>query len=212
MKRILYFGAVSPKHRFSVVKIETARWAVFDAQERACVWECRTRKGARDYADSQNTKEFLRSADHQQRAAGGILDASKQKGGAKMRRWLKAVLTVSLIATAATAQTPEPNLQADLALAAARLAEATEPAPEPCAWRYVTNPDMDADAIELAPEEQVQPEQFFSTPPLERPRGTPEDVVPVRVFQFREEGWKFWGWLLLPMKDVLELHEDLVTA
>jgi len=130
-------------------------------------------------------------------------------------RAMKATTLIFVLAIAvvtATAQTPEPNLQADLALAAARLAEATEPAPEPCAWRYVANPDMDADAIELAPEEQVQPKQFFSTPPLERPRGTPEDVVPVRVFQFREEGWKFWGWLLLPMKDVQELHEDLVST
>src|SRR5439155_8979325 len=122
-------------------------------------------------------------------------------------------LTVSLIGTAATAtaQTPEPNLQADLALAAARLQAATE-RPEPCNWQYVRNSDLPPDAIELAPEEQVQPEQFFSTPPLERPRGTPEDVVPVRVFQFRQEGWKFWGWLLLPMIDVRELHANLVTT
>jgi hypothetical protein len=48
--------------RFSVVKIENAKWMVFDARERTHVWEGRTRQDARKFADSQNAKEFLRTA------------------------------------------------------------------------------------------------------------------------------------------------------
>jgi hypothetical protein len=118
-----------------------------------------------------------------------------------------AVAAMALIGTTATAGIDE----ADLALSAARLDAATETA-APHAWRYVANPDMEADAVELAPDEQAQPADFFQFKPLERPAGVPEDFVPVRVFQFRQEGWKFWGWLLLPMKTVRELHENRVST
>ena len=134
--------------------------------------------------------------------------------GSRMWAMKAATLIFVLLAialTTATAQTPEPNLQADLALAAVRLAAATE-RPEPCSWQYVRNSDLPPDAIELAPEEQVQPERFYQAPPIERPQGVPDDFVPVRVFQSREdEGWKFWGWILLPLKNVRELHENLAT-
>ena len=54
---------MKPKNRFSVVKIENAKWMVFDAREGTYVWECRTRQDARNFADSQNVKEFLRTAE-----------------------------------------------------------------------------------------------------------------------------------------------------
>ncbi len=133
-----------------------------------------------------------------------------------MRRWLKAVLTVSLIAAAtATAQTPEER--ADLALAAAHLAAASERTEiAPHNWRYITNPDLPADAVEVAPEEIVQPGDLFKDRPTDRPAGVPEAFVPVQVYQVIYEGeitmWRFLGWLWLSEKDVLELHEDLVTA
>src|SRR5206468_2811350 len=118
---------------------------------------------------------------------------------------------LAIAVTTATAQTPEPNLQADLALAAVRLAAATE-RPEPCSWQYVRNSDLPPDAIELAPEEQVQPEQSYQAPPIERAAGVPEDFVPVRVFQMRQGYWRFLGWMLMQMKDVEELHENLLTT
>src|SRR2546430_3693692 len=91
-----------------------------------------------------------------------------------LRAMKATTFALAMLAVTAMAQTMEQS--ADLALAAARLNEATE-TPEPNAWHYVTNPDMDADAVEVAPEEDVQPVQFYQAPPIERPAGVPEDYV-----------------------------------
>jgi hypothetical protein len=109
------------------------------------------------------------------------------------------VLIAFVMALPFSAPAAEQNLQADLALAAARLAEAAQPPPKPTAWRYIHNAEMPVDAVELAPEEQAEPGQFYQTRPLERPPGVPEDFVPVRVFQWREDAdmahWRFSGWM-----------------
>ena len=47
--------------RFRVVKRQCA-WKVLDTRERIYIWESLSLKAAREYADSQNTKEFLRTA------------------------------------------------------------------------------------------------------------------------------------------------------
>jgi hypothetical protein len=61
--KIIHLAAhMKTKNRFTVVKIENAKWSVFDAHERTYVSEWPTRQGARNYAASQNTKEFLRTA------------------------------------------------------------------------------------------------------------------------------------------------------
>ena len=95
----------------------------------------------------------------------------------------------------------------DVAMAADRLSPAT--------LLYVRNPDMDKDAIELAPEAEAEPDYFLDRRPLELPAGVPQDAVPVRVFQRsivgETEVWRFLGWLLMPLKDVQDLHAELVT-
>lgn len=50
------------------MKVENAKspgagaWMVFDAHERAYVWECQTQRNARKFADAGNEKERLRTA------------------------------------------------------------------------------------------------------------------------------------------------------
>jgi len=50
------------ENRFSAVEVENGNWMVFDAQERDYVWECRTELEAREFADTKNEKERLRTA------------------------------------------------------------------------------------------------------------------------------------------------------
>jgi hypothetical protein len=55
---------MKPKRRFSVAKIENAKWMVRDAHTGAYWdWEGRTRQQARAFADAKNTKEFLHTAE-----------------------------------------------------------------------------------------------------------------------------------------------------
>jgi hypothetical protein len=55
-------GSATVKNRFSAVEVENGKWKVFDAHERAYVWECRTEEDARKFADAKNAKERLRNA------------------------------------------------------------------------------------------------------------------------------------------------------
>jgi hypothetical protein len=132
-----------------------------------------------------------------QRGPDGHLAGEQEKGETSFMNGK--VLIAFVMALPFSAPAAEQNLQADLALAAARLAEAAQPPPKPTAWRYIHNAEMPVDAVELAPEEQAEPGQFYQTRPLERPPGVPEDFVPARVFQWREDAdmahWRFSGWM-----------------
>jgi len=51
------------KNRFSVVKVKNGKWKVFDAHKCTYILEWPTRQAARVYADNQNQKEYLRTAE-----------------------------------------------------------------------------------------------------------------------------------------------------
>jgi hypothetical protein len=55
-------AGMKTKKRFSVVKVEDAKWMVLDARERTYVWKCQTLQDAQKFADAQNAKERLRTA------------------------------------------------------------------------------------------------------------------------------------------------------
>lgn len=81
--------------------------------------------------------------------------------------------------------------------------------------RYVTNPDLPPDAVEVNPDDVVPEGALWQQPPLTRPAGVPEDRVPTRLFQLRREGegwtYRFLGWLYLKPSDVADLHGRLIS-
>jgi hypothetical protein len=68
---------------------------------------------------------------------------------------------------------------------------------------YKFNPNLPADAIELAPTEQPKVGDYYEAPPEKRPINVSNDYVLTRIFQ----GTTFLGWGYMPKKTVAGLHK-----
>lgn len=79
---------------------------------------------------------------------------------------------------------------------------ATPPMAKPTEHEYRVNPNLPADAIELAPTEKPKTDDYYQTPPEKRSINVPSDYILTRVFQ----GTTFLGWAYLPKKTVSALH------
>lgn len=69
---------------------------------------------------------------------------------------------------------------------------------------FKVNPNLPADAVELPPNVQEKPGEFYHTQPATRPANIPNDFMLTRVFQ----GTNFIGWCYLSKKLVADMHKS----
>ena len=69
---------------------------------------------------------------------------------------------------------------------------------------FVFNPNLPADAVEIAPSEKPSPGEFYEIPPAKRPANIPNNYSLTRVFQ----GKAFLGWVYQPREFVAALHKS----
>jgi hypothetical protein len=77
---------------------------------------------------------------------------------------------------------------------------------------YTPNELLSKDVVELAFYEEVNPGDFFSQRPVERPTDIPPAFVLVWVYQAQEDGsMRFVGWEYMDAEVVNELHSRKVV-